>query len=381
MVWDVHGRILAREGARMLDLVPLFSEPLGRTFVGEQPMPTAFFFLNLFAHVALPIGFLLLLWVHVSRLARPTLLPPRRLLVALVGLLFAASVLVPAPLGPEGDAFLTPGRAPMDLFYSFWLPFAERVPAWSTLVVFGAGTLAVLLVPWLTRPRKTHAPAPSRVDDRLCTGCEQCYLDCPYEAISMVPRTDGRPTLVARVDESLCVSCGICAGSCAPMGVGPPGRTGRDQLAGVRAFVADRAPGSSDIVVVGCAQSGLAAGAPVDAPVFTVSCAGNLHTSVIEYLVRSGAGGVLVVSCPGRDCWNREGPKWLEERMYRDREAELKERVDRARVRLIHAGRSESSIVASEVARFRHDIALLDRTPAEPLVDLETECERKEVEA
>jgi hypothetical protein len=37
--------------------------------------------------------------------------------------------------------------------------------------------------------------------------------------------------------------------------------------------------------------------------------------------------------------------------------------------------------VASEVARFRHDIALLDRTPAEPLVDLETECERKEVEA
>jgi hypothetical protein len=66
----------------------------------------------------------------------------------------------------------------------------------------------------------------------------------------MVPRSDGAPGLVALVDPALCVSCGICAGSCAPMGVGPPGRTGRDQLAGVREFVARapprRRPGGAD---------------------------------------------------------------------------------------------------------------------------------------
>ncbi|NIP82298.1 MAG: hydrogenase iron-sulfur subunit, partial [Gemmatimonadetes bacterium] len=54
-----------------------------------------------------------------------------------------------------------------------------------------------------------------------------------------------------------------------------------------------------------------------------------LHTSVIEYLVRAGAGGVMVVACPPRDCWNREGVTWLEERVYNEREAELKDRVDR----------------------------------------------------
>jgi quinol-cytochrome oxidoreductase complex cytochrome b subunit len=74
MIWDVQAQLLATEGARLLDVLPLFSEPLGRTFVGDQPLPAAFFFLNLFLHIALPVGMLLLLWLHVSKLARPVLL-------------------------------------------------------------------------------------------------------------------------------------------------------------------------------------------------------------------------------------------------------------------------------------------------------------------
>src|SRR5579885_3628612 len=79
MVWDVQGQALAQAGARLLDLLPIFSEPISRAFVGERPLPGAFFFLNLFAHIALPVGLGLLLWLHVSRLARPGLLPARRL--------------------------------------------------------------------------------------------------------------------------------------------------------------------------------------------------------------------------------------------------------------------------------------------------------------
>jgi len=36
MVWDVQGIVLAREGARWLDALPLFSEPISRAFVGER---------------------------------------------------------------------------------------------------------------------------------------------------------------------------------------------------------------------------------------------------------------------------------------------------------------------------------------------------------
>ncbi|MDH5550601.1 MAG: cytochrome b N-terminal domain-containing protein, partial [Gemmatimonadota bacterium] len=49
MVWDVQAEVLAREGARWMDALPLFSEPIERAFDGERELPAAFFFLNLFA--------------------------------------------------------------------------------------------------------------------------------------------------------------------------------------------------------------------------------------------------------------------------------------------------------------------------------------------
>lgn len=108
LVWDVHALLLAAEGARILDVLPIFSEPLGRTFVGEHPLPSAFFFLNLFAHIALPIGVGLLVWIHVSRLARPVLLPPRRVLWGVVAALVALAVMWPVGMAPEADPLRLP---------------------------------------------------------------------------------------------------------------------------------------------------------------------------------------------------------------------------------------------------------------------------------
>jgi coenzyme F420-reducing hydrogenase delta subunit len=204
----------------------------------------------------------------------------------------------------------------------------------------------------------------------------------------MVPRADGtgaRSALVARVDPSLCVSCGICAGSCAPMGVGPPGRTGRDQLADVKAFVAEQGIGKSSddgairVVVVGCDRSAVGSAADVNgAVVYPVTCAGNVHTSVLEYLVRSGAAGVFIVACPERDCWSREGPKWLEQRLYHEREAELQGRVDRRRIRLVHRAAGEDRELRGQLTRFSADVARLDRTDAEAEIDLIALCETDE---
>lgn len=197
----------------------------------------------------------------------------------------------------------------------------------------------------------------------------------------MVDRADavgtGKSAQVARVDPALCVSCGLCAGSCAPMGVGPAGRTGRAQLSVVRDFVAARAP-AGEVVVVACDRgAGGAAEQPTidGALVYAVSCGGNLHSSVVEYLLRAGAGGVLIASCPPRDCWNREGPKWLEARLFHDREAELRERVDRRRVRLVYAGMGERGEVRTALASFRAEIAAFEATAPEPDIDLERLCD------
>ncbi len=382
MVWDLQGLALAREGARLLDAIPLFSEPISRAFVGDREIPRAFFFLNLFLHVALPVGLGLALWIHVARVARPALLPPRRFSWWLVGALTGASVAWPIGMFPAADLFTIPVEIPLDLFYSAWLPVTIALP---TVVVWGGGliTLGVLaLVPRLAARARADL-APSSVNTRTCDACRTCYLDCPYEAISMVPLEGSRMGIVAQVDPQICVSCGICAGSCAPMGVGPAGRTGRDQLENVQRFIDSNVLGTRDVVIVGCSRgTGGIAGEEVFASshVFPVECAGSMHSSVVEYLVRAGVGGVLIVSCPPRDCWQREGPKWLEQRLFHGREAELKPRVDRRRVKLVHAGLGERKVVLRELRAFMAEVNALVLPEREDRIVLDTRCETEPAE-
>jgi len=338
MVWDMFGAELAVTGARLFDALPILSEPTRRIFAGDQPIPSAFFFINLFLHVALPLGAAAGLWIHLSRLARPVVLPPRRLLYAVAGALTALAMLLPSPLANEAALLNVVPRVPSDIFFAFWMPWANALPPWLAWAG-GAITFGVaLFLPLFTRRSRTGPWTPSVVDEHHCTGCNQCPQDCPWDAIAMIPRADvhgAQSAMVARVDPSRCVSCGICAGSCAPMGVGPANHTGRDQIAHLRASL--NVPGVRELrpVAICCEHAAPEHLAPLrarGAEVRLVSCAGNLHTSVVELILRAGSPGVMVFTCAPRDCRGREGPKWLHERLYNDREAELQTRVDRTRV-------------------------------------------------
>jgi ferredoxin len=384
MVWDSFGHALALETARLLDALPFLSEPIARGFVGERPVPNTFFFLNLFAHSALPLAMGVGIWIHVSRLARPTVLPPRRLLWSVVGLLTLVAIVWPLTMAPAADPLVLPETIPTDWFYGFWLPLSRRLPAGAVWLATLSALAVVLFVPLLARRTGPDRPAPSVVDRQLCTACNQCVVDCPFEAIALEPRTSGAPpdpaaltaltaltappiprpeartALVAHVNPDRCVSCGICTGSCAPMGVGPAGRTGRAQLDDLRRSLSGRADRTDRVVVLAC-DRGVAALAPAleaaGADCRPITCAGNLHTSVIEQTIRAGAPGVLILSCPPRDCWGREGPRWLHERLYHDREAELQARVDRRRVRVAYVGAAEGAEAVSALRAFQRDLA------------------------
>lgn len=366
MVWDTFGEWLAREGARIVDALPIVSEPISRAFTGERPVQSVFFFLALFAHIGIPLALGVVFWLHIKRLNRPAFLPPRAVTWTVVGALVALSIVFPLTMAPKADPFVRPDTVPIDVFFAFWLPItAAMQPRLALAAVVGAVGL-LLLVPALTARRGTARLPASTVDESICTGCVQCSIDCPYGAITMVPRDPPHPRslIVARVDPSLCVSCGICAASCAPMGVGPPGRTGREQVGTVQAFNAEPARRAGQVVAVVCEHGAGAyreAMTGSGAAIYPVSCAGNLHTSVIEMLLRGGAAGVLVVSCPPRDCWHREGPAWLHERIYNGRDAELQERVDRRRVRVASANAAEPAIAIAALNELTRDVAALDR--------------------
>lgn len=378
MAWDQAGLITARALATTIDVLPILTEPMSRLFVSTAPPARSFFFMNLFIHVALPLAMLGLLWLHTSRLARPTLLPPRALCYGTVAAVAGLAVVVPVPLLPPADPLILGGRWPVDLWYLPWLAAPAAWPAWA--LALGSVALAAVLVtlPWWGRPRRTPLP-PSWVNEDVCTGCTTCYEDCPYNAIAMVARSKPDPRkseLVARVDPARCVSCGICAGSCAPMSVGPPGRTGREQLLALERLLA-LPPKLPRVLVFACMYSGgttAAVAAVAGVEVVPLGCAATLHSNTIEAALRQGVAGVAVVTCPSRDAIHREGPKWLVERLFHGREADLKPRVDRRRVLLVPFAASEGREAAAAVSAFVQTLKELSPRKGPTPFDPDTEC-------
>lgn len=365
MAWDLQGQVVAVELTRILDLLPVFSMPMSRAFDGLAPVPGSFFFMNLFLHVCLPLGIALVLWMHVSRIARPTLAPPKPVMWTTLGTLAVLSAVLPVRLATPADLLVIPKDVPVDLLFNFWLPLA-----WSTTPALHAAAWAVsaalfAAVPWM---RRGVARQPSWVDPDHCTGCTICYKDCPFDAITMVARPDPgrRSEFHALVNPDRCVSCGICAGSCAPMSVGPPEHTGRKQLERTREFLEATPPSGDEIVLYSCRQSLVTSDPRLAAlpgvRLRSVECVGNLHTSVIEFTLRGGAAGVFVLGCPPRSAPCREGSKWLHERVYNDREAELPARVDKRRVAIAALSRGEWTRIEAEVTAFRARLDSIEAT-------------------
>jgi ferredoxin len=258
-------------------------------------------------------------------------------LAAIAGLV-VLSVAWPAPLPPKADLLAIPGRIATDWFYGFWLPLADRSPAvmLATLGVLGALLVAV---PWLLRPARATRSAPSIVDPESCEGCQQCFQDCPFDAIQMIPGLHPeRHPLRADVLPDLCVSCGLCAGSCASLAIGPPGRTARDQLAAARQLVASSAePGRHSLLVACRYKSGLPARFAADPATvrFEVDCAGTLHPGTVSYLGRHFA-DTQVVTCPPQNCLYREGSTLAGARIVGERAPAVAGQIARLPVRVIH---------------------------------------------
>lgn len=368
LVWDVFGLQLALEGARLLDLLPFFPEAIQGQFATAATLGNGFFFVNLFLHVAIPLGIVFALWLHVSRTARSTIFPPRAMIIGFAVALVALSILMPLPLEPEARLDREPMRFGIDWLYAFWVPLMIGQGPWATALSWAALGGFCASIPWWWRPQAGQRPQVSAVDERNCRGCDQCYLDCPYEAIQMIPRTVGTGSAtVARVTPDLCVSCGICSASCDVLRVGPPGRDGRSQLISIKGFMQERATAPQGVVVFACAQSARRLRALADAglTVIELECAGNLHMDALAATLKRGAQGVVVWSCPPRNCQFREGPRWLRERMFHEREAELPKTVDRSRLLLLEYGPGELQEALAEIEAFRAKVAA-NAAPAAP---------------
>lgn len=343
LVWDERAQAVAVGTAKMLDVLPIFTDPISRSFLTDEAVSSLLFFVVFFVHMLLPLLMVVSLWLHLARLARPRWMPSRRLSLWSIAALVVASLLIPATSAGPAAMTVTPSPATLDAWYLLPLYLTERLSGGMLWLVFLGVGLVVTAAPWWIVRRRplvsdsTPPPGPidvAEVDAAKCNACETCFKDCPYDAIAMVPRSDGRhfPS-VALVDPDRCVGCGICAGSCDSAAIGPVWPRQVTERHKVDGWLAE-APPEAKTIVYACARSaarelklepsGHLVDGPRDLRVVSVPCAGWVHPLTLERAVRRGAERVVVVSCRPETCAYREGATWTADRLEGTREPALR---------------------------------------------------------
>lgn len=370
--WDQLGQYSATATAEWIDALPLLAAPLARNFLVADAVSDRLFSLFIFVHIGMTLTLVFGLWFHVQRVSRPIVVPPARLAWGVVASLAALALLVPISSHPPAELASAPLLLRLDWILLFVHPLVEAsspVLVWA-LVASGFGVLLVL--PFLPQPPRA---AVAVVDPENCSGCELCFADCPYAAITMVPHPSGRPGhLLAEVDADLCAGCGICAGSCpsaTPFRSAVPLASGIDmpQLSvdalrqRLRTMLASQTA-VRPLVLFACEHGGLAPRDAGDLSSITLLCAGQLPPAFAEYALRDGAAGVLVSMCRDCGCEFRLGSRWTTERFLRQREPRLRTQADTERLILVEAGPGEEAALASALGELRQRV--LGLPPPEP---------------
>jgi len=378
LVWDRLAQYIAIVTTEWLDWLPVIGGTIARNFLDPSHLDDRFFTLMVFMHIFVPLFLLFILWIHLQRVTSPSINPPRGLAAGTMAMMLVLSLVKPAESQPPADLALVPSQVGLDWFYLPAYPLTDILGYGALWGLVALSTLLLATLPWLPPMRRAKSKA-AVVDLANCNGCTRCAADCPFAAIEMRPRSDGRPfTREAVVDPGLCVACGICVGSC-PTAM--PFRRASELIPGIDlpeatvASLRDRVDvaaktltGNRRVIVFACENGyDTARISSAETAVLQIPCSGMLPPSFLDYVISRGlADGVMISGCSEGECHNRFGVDWTKARLARTRDPRLRKRVPAERIETVWASPVEGWTHRSRLADFAKKLDVLaNRRPPE----------------
>jgi len=336
LVWDEKGKLIGYLTAKFFTALPVFDPSIAGSFISNNlEIIGGFFKVSIFGHIFFSIFLVIVLWVHVMRIAKPKLFSSREIWIYCLIALLLVCIVFPVKSDPSAQERFIPYNTTFDWYYFFGYSLMKIISVPMNWVVMLLSGLILAILPFVKRKKK---PAPASIDLDKCDACRICAEDCPYGAIDMLIYKGERKAIL---DPDKCTSCGICIASCKEDAITMPGLIEFNKLS---------FPQRKKLMVVSCAQF-----AEVKIPdgisyeYQVVPCLGDLHMKEAEQILNERTEGMLLLGC--EDCYYRLGRDLAIKRFNRKRPPFFSRKISLHRVQLFTANHYSEKAVHDFVAQ------------------------------
>lgn len=318
LVWDQKAKLTGYLTAKLFSTLPIFDPSIAGAFLmNDLDTVGGFFKVALFGHIVFSLVTVIIIWIHVLRISKPKIIPPKKLMVYSFIALGIVSLVFPVKSDPPAQLSNLPTQTTFDWYYYFGYYLMKIFSVnQNWLILIGSG-LFLCIIPYIIKRRNRP---PVHIDLEKCDACNLCSYDCPYEAIDML-MVDGKRKAILSPDK--CVGCTICIGSCDEHAIThtqfPVYNFAENEKKDVTVFTCSYFPKHEFPDELNVKE-------------YNVPCLGSVMPKDVQKILDSNTEKVAFLGC--EDCYYRLGKTWAINRFLRTRPPLLSKKYDASRTHL-----------------------------------------------